>query len=144
MSIKNNKIVSGLKLGLGEIFSKFETLEVEFETFIRPGSFGFLGGLSFREIVTQQLEYVDRSLKALVGFLDRSKLSLRSAGANGWNHRCYRGFPEMRGPFCKTVAVQHNVRFQILKTTSFVTELIEVRLEVVPRNLRVFNDTECE
>ena len=53
------------------------------------------------------------------------------------NHRCYRGLPEVRGPFCETLAVQHNVRFQILKAASLVTELIEVRLEVVLPNLRV-------
>jgi hypothetical protein len=71
VSVKNDEIVSGLKLGLGEVFSKFETLEVEFEAFICPGNFGFLGDLSFREIVTQQLEHVDRPLKVLVGFLRR-------------------------------------------------------------------------
>jgi len=52
VSVKNNEIVSGLKLGFGEIFSESETIEVEFETFIRPGIFGFLGGLRFKEIVT--------------------------------------------------------------------------------------------
>ena len=76
MSIENDEIVSGLKLSLGEIFSEFETLEVEFETFIRPGNLGFLGGLRFGEIVAQQLEHVDRSLKVFVGFLHRSNLSL--------------------------------------------------------------------
>jgi len=89
VSKEDDEIVSGLKLGLGEIVSKFETLEVEFETFICPGNFGLLRGLSFGEIVTQQLEHVDRSLKLLVGFLRRGKLSFRPAGANGMNHRCY-------------------------------------------------------
>ena len=76
-----------MKFSLWEIFSKFKTLEVEFETFIRPGNFRFLGGLRFREVVTQKLEHIDRSLKVLVGFLGRSKLSLQSAGANRFNHR---------------------------------------------------------
>lgn len=52
MGVKNDKIVSGLKLGFGEVFSKFKTLEVEFEALVCPGNFGFLGGLSFRKVVT--------------------------------------------------------------------------------------------
>ena len=88
MSAKNDEIISGLKLGLGEVFSKFETLEVEFEAFVCPGNFGFLGDLGFWEIMTQQLEHVYRSLKVLVGFLRRIGLSLRSAGGKRLNHRC--------------------------------------------------------
>ena len=76
MSVKSNEIVSGLKLRLWEVFSKFETLEIEFEAFICPGNFGFLVDLSFREIVTQQLEHVDRSSEVLLGFLRSEWLRL--------------------------------------------------------------------
>lgn len=76
VSVKNDEVVSGLKLGRGEVFSEFETLEVEFETFFRPDSFGFLGNLSFREIMTQQLKHIDRSLKVFVGFLRNNELGL--------------------------------------------------------------------
>ena len=89
MSVENDEIVSGLKLGFGEVFSEFKTLEVEFKALVRPGNFGFLGGLSFREIVTQQLQYVDGSLKVLVGFLRRNGLRLRSTRVSKLNHRCY-------------------------------------------------------
>ena len=89
VSAKNDEIVSGLKLGLWEGFSKFETLEVEFEAFVCPSNFGLLSDLSFWEIMTQQLEHVYRSLKVLVGFLRRIGLSLRSAEEKRLNHRCY-------------------------------------------------------
>lgn len=52
VSVKNDEIVSGLEFGLWEVFSKLETLEVEFEALLCPGNFGFLADLSFREIVT--------------------------------------------------------------------------------------------
>ena len=76
MGAKNDEIISRLKLSLGEVFSEFEALEVEFEAFICPGNFGFLRGLGFGEVVAQQLENVDGSLKVLVGFLRRSRSSL--------------------------------------------------------------------
>jgi len=95
MSVKNDEIVSGLKLALWEVFSKLETLEVEFEAFICPGNFGFLGDLSFREIVTQQLEHIYCPLKVFVGFLYRSGLSLGSMAEKRLIHRRYWCLPEV-------------------------------------------------
>ena len=86
LSVKNNEIISGLKLGLGEVFSKFETLKVEFEAFICPGNFGFLGDLGFSEAVAQQFEHVNRSLEVLEGFLRNNGLTLRPAGVSKPNY----------------------------------------------------------
>ena len=44
----------------------------------------------------------------------------------------------------ETIVIQHDVWFQILKATGFITELIEVRLEVVLQNLRIFDYIENE
>lgn len=62
-------------------------------------------------------------------------------GVNGLTHRRYLRFLEVRGPFCKDIGVQRNVRFQVLKAASFVTKLIEVRLEIFLQSLRVLNKT---
>lgn len=87
VSVKNDEVICGLKLCFGEVLSKFEAFEVEFEALICPGDFRFLANLSFREIVTQQLEHVDRPLKVLLGFLRSAVSKLRSARINKFDHR---------------------------------------------------------